>query len=150
MTLPELGRMFRLTEAFYVERAVSDGVTALGLRGRVKTRNQIAQLVARCFDPLVIGEAAYEGDPGFVGEPVINPPNKSALVRMLHRRAASVEMRRREKLHRSSPRSACSFGCVCLPFCGRIAPKAGRLHDGSRPFRNHFVGRVTSSWRAPS
>ena len=71
MTLPELGRMFRLTEAFYVERAVSDGGDTLGLRGRVKTRNQSAQLGGEVFlNSLVIGEAAYEGDPGFVGEPM--------------------------------------------------------------------------------
>ena len=71
MTLPELGHMFRLTEAFYVERAVSDGGDSLGLRGRVKTRNQIAQLGGEVFlNSLVIGDAAYEGDPGFVGEPM--------------------------------------------------------------------------------
>ena len=71
MTLPELGRMFRLTEAFYVERAVSDGGDSLGLRGRVKTRSQIAQLGGEVFlNSLVIGDAAYEGDPGFVGEPM--------------------------------------------------------------------------------
>ena len=71
MTLPELGRMFRLTEAFYVERAVSDGGDVLGLKGRVKTRNQIAQLGGEVFlNSLVIGDAAYEGDPGFVGEPM--------------------------------------------------------------------------------
>jgi hypothetical protein len=71
MTLPELGRMFRLTEAFYVERAVSDGGDVLGIKGRVKTRNQIAQLGGEVFlNSLVIGDAAYEGDPGFVGEPM--------------------------------------------------------------------------------
>ena len=71
MTLPELGRMFRLTEAFYVERAVSDGGDVLGLKGRVKSRNQIAQLGGEVFlNSLVIGDAAYEGDPGFVGEPM--------------------------------------------------------------------------------
>ena len=71
MTLPEMGRMFRLTEAFYVERAVSDGGDVLGIKGRVKTRNQIAQLGGEVFlNSLVIGDAAYEGDPGFVGEPM--------------------------------------------------------------------------------
>ena len=71
MTLPEMGRMFRLTEAFYVEKAVSDGGDLLNLRGRVKTRNQIAQMGGEVFlNSLVIGDAAYEGDPGFVGEPL--------------------------------------------------------------------------------
>ena len=61
----------RLDEAFYVERAVSDGGDVLGLKGRVKTRNQIAQLGGEVFlNSLVIGDAAYEGDPGFVGEPM--------------------------------------------------------------------------------
>ena len=36
MSLPELGRTFRLTEAFYVERAVSDGGDVLGIKGRVR------------------------------------------------------------------------------------------------------------------
>ena len=71
MTLPELGRMFRLTEAYYVGRAVSDGGVVLGIKGRVKSRNQIAQLGGEEFlNSLVIGDAAYEGDPGFVGEPM--------------------------------------------------------------------------------
>ena len=59
----------------YIEKAVSDGGDSLNLRGRVKTRNQIAQLGGEVFlNSLVIGDAAYEGDPGFVGE----PPPKSA------------------------------------------------------------------------
>ena len=67
MTLPEMGRMFRLTEAFYVERAVSDGGDVLGLKGRVKTRNQIAQLGGEVFlNSLVIGDAAYEGENKYV------------------------------------------------------------------------------------
>ena len=79
MTLPEMGRMFRLTEAFYIEKAVSDGGDSLNLRGRVKTRNQIAQLDGKVFlNSLVIGDAAYEGDPGFVGEPLPKSAKLSA------------------------------------------------------------------------
>ncbi len=71
MTLPELGRTFRLTEAFFVERVVSEGGDAFKLTGRVKTRSQIASLGGEVFlNSLIIGDAAYEGDPGFVGEVV--------------------------------------------------------------------------------
>ena len=69
MNLPELGRTFRLTEAFFVERVVSEGGDAFKLTGRVKTRVQIAALGGEVFlNSLIIGDAAYEGDPGFVGE----------------------------------------------------------------------------------
>lgn len=69
MNLPELGRTFKLTEAFYVERVVSEGGDAFKLTGRVKTRSQIASLGGEVFlNSLIIGDAAYEGDPGFVGE----------------------------------------------------------------------------------
>jgi hypothetical protein len=69
MNLPELGRTFRLTEAFFVERVVSEGGDAFKLTGRVKTRSQIASLGGEVFlNSLIIGDAAYEGDPGFVGE----------------------------------------------------------------------------------
>ena len=79
MTMPEMGRMFRLTEAFYVEKAVSEGGDTLGLKGRVKTRNQIAQLGGEVFlNSLVIGEVAYEGDPGFVGEPMPRSAKQSS------------------------------------------------------------------------
>lgn len=71
MTLSELGRTFKLTEAFFVERAVSDGGDTHKLSGRVKTRQQIASLGGEVFlNSLIIGDDAYEGDPGFVGEPV--------------------------------------------------------------------------------
>lgn len=70
MNLPELGRTFKLTEAFFVERVVSEGGDAFKLTGRVKTRAQIAALGGEVFlNSLIIGDAAYEGDPGFVGEP---------------------------------------------------------------------------------
>jgi hypothetical protein len=69
MNLPELGRTFRLTEAFFVERVVSEGGDPFKLTGRVKTRSQIAALGGEVFlNSLIIGDAAYEGDPGFVGE----------------------------------------------------------------------------------
>ncbi len=69
LTLPELGRAFRLTEAFHVERVVSGGGDTYRLTGRVKTRGQIGTLGGEVFlNSLIIGEAAYEGESGFVGE----------------------------------------------------------------------------------
>lgn len=73
MTLPELGRSFRLTEAFFIERMVAGSSDTLKLAGRVKTRNQIAVLGGEVFlNSLLIGDDAYEGDPGFVGEPIVS------------------------------------------------------------------------------
>lgn len=69
LTLPELSRAFRLTEAFHVERVVSEGGDTYRLTGRVKTRGQIGTLGGEVFlNSLIIGEAAYEGESGFVGE----------------------------------------------------------------------------------
>ena len=74
MTLPELGRTFKLTEAFYVQRAVSEDGDQFKLAGRVKTRTQIATLGGEVFlNSLIIGDTAYEGDPGFIGEPAGAP-----------------------------------------------------------------------------
>ena len=62
MTLPELGRSFRLTEAFFIERMVAGSSDTLKLAGRVKTRNQIAVLGGEVFlNSLLIGDDAYEG-----------------------------------------------------------------------------------------
>jgi len=79
MTLPELGRTFRLTEAFYVQRAVSEDGDQFKLAGRVKTRTQIATLGGEVFlNSLIIGDTAYEGDPGFIGEPAGSGVPRSA------------------------------------------------------------------------
>lgn len=84
MNLPELGRTFKLTEAFYVQRAVSEDGDQFKLAGRVKSRTQIATLGGEVFlNSLIIGDTAYEGDPGFIGEPVAaarsgrNSPSRS-------------------------------------------------------------------------
>lgn len=78
MTLPELSRTFRLTEAFYVQRAVSEDGDQFKLAGRVKTRTQIATLGGEVFlNSLIIGDTAYEGDPGFIGEPIAQTPRSA-------------------------------------------------------------------------
>lgn len=69
LNLPELGRTFRMTEAFHVERVVSEGGDTYRLTGRVKTRGQIGTLGGEVFlNSLIIGDAAYEGEPGYIGE----------------------------------------------------------------------------------
>lgn len=74
LTLPELSRSFRLTEAFHVERVVSNGGDTYRLTGRVKTRGQIGTLGGEVFlNSLIIGEAAYEGESGYVGEALAAP-----------------------------------------------------------------------------
>lgn len=74
LTLPELSRQFRLTEAFHVERVVSEGGDTYRLTGKVKTRGQIGTLGGEVFlNSLIIGEAAYEGESGFIGEALPAP-----------------------------------------------------------------------------
>jgi hypothetical protein len=76
MNLPELGRTFRLTDAFFIQRLVSEGGDSLKLAGRVKTRAQISAISGEVFlNSLIIGDAAYEGEPGYVGEalPSVKP-----------------------------------------------------------------------------
>ncbi len=73
MLLPNLGRSFRLTQAVHVTRVVSDGGDVHGLVGRVKTQAQLQEMGAEVYlSSLIIGDAAYECEPGFIGEVVGN------------------------------------------------------------------------------
>lgn len=79
MILPNLGKSFRLTEAVYVARVVSEGGDVHGLVGRVKTRSQLRALGAEIYhDSLVLADAAYQCEPGFVGEVVGAPPRSGS------------------------------------------------------------------------
>lgn len=70
MSLPALGRSFRLITAVHFTKLV-DGADKLGLCGRVKTDAQLAQLKAEQFGTsVIVGEVGYECVEGFVGEPV--------------------------------------------------------------------------------
>ncbi|HEY7958228.1 MAG TPA: hypothetical protein VII38_23175 [Polyangia bacterium] len=70
MSLPALGRSFRLVSAVCFDRVV-DGDDAPGLVGRVKTDAQLAELGAEHYGASVIlGELGYECTDGFVGLPV--------------------------------------------------------------------------------
>lgn len=69
MTLPTLGKAFRLTEAFHVTKVVSGGEDVHKLIGRVKTSAQIHTLGAEAYHgSLIVQDTAYECEAGFVGE----------------------------------------------------------------------------------
>lgn len=71
MALPALGRSFRLRPAFYFTRVVSEGGDDHDLIGRVKTAEQLAAIGADTYaNSVIVGETAYDGEPGFVGEVV--------------------------------------------------------------------------------
>ena len=77
MSLPNLGRSFRLTEAVYIVRLVEGDADPHKLVGRVKTQAQLRALHAELYhNSLIVGEAAYECEPGFVGE-VVGAPQQS-------------------------------------------------------------------------
>ena len=78
MTLPALGRSFRLRPAVYITRVVSDNADTHRLLGRVKTSEQLTRLGAENYaTSLILGEVAYECEQGFIGE-VHNSPQISA------------------------------------------------------------------------
>jgi hypothetical protein len=71
MLLPALGRSFRLRPALYIARVVSDNADAHDLLGRVKSEEQLAALGAETYvNSVILGEVAYECEPGFLGEVV--------------------------------------------------------------------------------
>lgn len=70
MTLPALGRSFRLRAAVRF-LSVVEGADANGLVGRVKTDEQLAELGGEHYGASVIlGEVGYECEEGFVGVPI--------------------------------------------------------------------------------
>ena len=70
MTLPALGRSFRLRTAVRF-LSVIEGADANGLVGRVKTDEQLAELGGEHYGASVIlGDVGYECEEGFVGMPI--------------------------------------------------------------------------------
>ncbi len=83
MTLPALGRSFKLKAAVHFTRIVSEAPDPNGLIGRVKTREQLAALGAECYaSSVLLGESAYECETGFVGEVTGPQPLGSGLHRL--------------------------------------------------------------------
>ncbi len=69
MVLPALGKSFRLKQAVHFTKIVSDDGDMRGLLGRVKTQSQLDEMGAESYvTSVIIGETAYECEPGFVGE----------------------------------------------------------------------------------
>lgn len=70
MTLPALGRSFRLRTAVRF-LSVIEGADANGLVGRVKTDEQLAELGGEHYGASVIlGDVGYECEEGFIGLPI--------------------------------------------------------------------------------
>jgi len=70
MTLPALGRSFKLTTAVHI-RAIVEGTDAQKLVNKVKTLTQLGEIGAEHYGAsLILGEVGYECVEGFVGVPV--------------------------------------------------------------------------------
>ncbi len=71
LTMVDERRQYALTEAVRVLREVSGAGDAHGLIGRVKTRPFLEQLGAELVETsMLLGDAAYDVEPGWVGLPV--------------------------------------------------------------------------------
>jgi hypothetical protein len=69
LTIPSVGRRYRLAEAVHVLRDVSGGGDT-ELLGRVKARVYLEQLGAEIVETsMLLGDAAYDVEPGWVGVP---------------------------------------------------------------------------------
>ncbi len=69
MSVPELGRTFRLESAVYVQKLI-DGEDRFNLLERVKTHSQLQKLNAEHYGTsLIIQDVGYECAEGFVGAP---------------------------------------------------------------------------------
>ena len=70
MSLPLLGRSFRLTGAIHV-RGIVDGADVHGLLNKVKSLEQLHKMSAEHYGAsLIVGEVGYECTEGFIGVPV--------------------------------------------------------------------------------
>lgn len=75
LVLRDGGRRYTIAEAVHVLREVAGGGDQLALLGKVKTKEQLTDLGAELFEAsMILGEEAYDVVPGFVGEPVGQPP----------------------------------------------------------------------------
>jgi hypothetical protein len=69
MTIPGLGRSFRIRSAVHMTRVV-EGADANDLVGRVKTDEQLSQMHAEHYGAsVIVGEVGYECTEGFIGVP---------------------------------------------------------------------------------
>lgn len=65
-------RRYRIVEAVHVISDAAGAGDLAKLVGKVKTKEELAEMSAEIFETsMVIGDAAYDVMPGFVGEPVL-------------------------------------------------------------------------------
>jgi hypothetical protein len=82
MTLPAMGRSFRLASAVHFTQVV-DGADGPSLLGKVKTDVQLADLGAEHYGvSVILGETGYECIEGFVGTPVEGAVAGSGLLKL--------------------------------------------------------------------
>ena len=71
LTILSEGRRYEVVEAVHVVREVSGVGDKFDLLGRVKTRPVLEQLGAELVETsMLLGDAAYDVEPGWVGQPV--------------------------------------------------------------------------------
>lgn len=71
LTIRGEGRKYRIAEAVRVLREVAGSPDEHELIGRVKSKNYLAELGAEILEEsMILGDAAYDVVPGFVGAPV--------------------------------------------------------------------------------
>jgi hypothetical protein len=69
MTIPGLGRTFRVRSAVHFTRSI-EGTDAHKLVGKVKTDEQLGRMSAEHYGAsVIVGEVGYECTEGFVGVP---------------------------------------------------------------------------------
>ncbi|GAC1352303.1 MAG: hypothetical protein NVSMB1_13840 [Polyangiales bacterium] len=73
LRLPTEARSFKIVEAVRIVRDVSGGADSAKLIGKVKTRAQLGREAEILEGSLILGEDAYDVEPGFIGEPI--PPS---------------------------------------------------------------------------
>jgi hypothetical protein len=67
------GRRLQLTEAVRILSEVSGAADAVDLVGRVKARGQLDEMGAEIVQTsMLVGEAAYDIEPGWLGVPVVS------------------------------------------------------------------------------
>jgi hypothetical protein len=82
MSLPALGRSFRLRTAVHFLRVV-EGADGNNLIGRVKSDEQLTELGAEHYgESVIIGEVGYECEDGFLGVPVDGGSSHSGLIHL--------------------------------------------------------------------
>jgi hypothetical protein len=82
MTLPAMGRSFRLSSAVAFTQVV-DGEDRAKLLGKVKTDAQLAEIGGEHYGAsVIVGETGYECTEGFVGTPIEGAVAGSGLLKL--------------------------------------------------------------------